>query len=259
MRAGHHRHGPRGGILGKLLVLGAVLGALAALAWMLFMPMWATHWLRQRTGFDVSVQSLMVNPFSGRIVARGVAINNPPTFPRSEFLQVREFEAEAEVFSLLGDRPVFTRIKLDIGLVALVKREDGRTNLEVFRGYLAPAKPGRERPAESPPLRIRRLEVRFDRFLIADHTGRQPVVRDFPLNLERSFDNVTDTRQLMLPASLDQLIALSGAVGGLLPEELAQAVDRALRSGSDLIRELGRGRPVIFGGHADTLEESKKP
>lgn len=260
MRARRHRSGRRGGILAKLLVACAILFALAALAWMLLLPVWAAHWVRHRTGFDASVQSLMVNPFSGRILARGVAVNNPPTFPRAEFLQIREFEAEARLASLFTDRPVFTRLRLDIGLVALVKRPDGRTNLEVFRGYLAPTVPaGDGRPAEPAPLRIQRLEVRFDRFLIADYSGRQPVVREYPLNLDRTFDNVADPRQLMLPGSLDQLIALSGALGSLLPGELAQAVDQALRSSSDLVRELGRRNPVILDRAVDTLEESKKP
>lgn len=245
--------------MAKLLVFCAVLFSLLALAWMLLLPTLATKWVRERTGFDANVQSLMVNPFTGRIVARGLAVNNPPTFPRAEFLLVREFEADAELFTLFTDRPVFNHIKLDIALVALVKRADGRTNAEVFRGYLAPAKPGAGKDTTKRPLQIRRLEVRFDRLLVADYTRREPVISEYPLKLDRTFDNVTDTRQLMLPASLDQLFALGGAVGGLLPQELAEAVDRALRAGSDVMRELGRRNPSVFGGFTDTLEESKKP
>lgn len=245
--------------MAKLLVFFAVLFALLALAWMLLLPTLVTKWLRDRTGFDASVQSLMVNPFTGRIVARGVAINNPPTFPRAEFLLVREFEADAQLFTLYSAKPVFDHIKLDVALVALVKRDDGRTNAEVFRDYLAPNRLGAGKEREQRPLRIRRLEVRFDRLLVADYTRRVPVVEEYPINLDRTFDNVTDPRQLTLPASLDQLFALGGAVGGLLPQELADAVDRALRSGTDVMRELGRRNPTIFGGFTDTLEESKKP
>jgi hypothetical protein len=245
--------------MAKLLVFFAVLFALLAMAWMLLLPTLVMKWLRDRTGFEANVQSLMVNPFTGRIVARGVAINNPPTFPRAEFLLVREFEADAELFTLYSAKPVFDHIKLDIALVALVKRDDGRTNAEVFRDYLAPKRPGTGQEREQRPLQIRRLEVRFDRLLVADDTRRAPLVEEYPINLNRTFDNVTDTRQLMLPASLDQLFALGGAVGGLLPQELADAVDQALRSGTDVMRELGRRRPADFGGFTDTLEESKKP
>ncbi len=245
--------------MAKLLVFCVVLCALLALAWMLLLPTLATKWLRERTGFEANVQSLMVNPFTGHIVARGVAINNPPTFPRAEFLLVREFEADAELFTLFTDRPVFARIKLDIALVALVKRADGRTNAEVFRGYFAPTKPGVSKETPKRPLQIHLLEVRFDRLLVADYTRREPVISEYQLKLDRTFENVTEMRQLMLPASLDQLFVLGGAVGGLLPQELADAVDHALRAGSDVKRELGRRNPNIFNGFTDTLEESKKP
>ncbi len=256
------RHGPslRGGILTKLLVFCAVLFAVVALVWMLFLPMTATRWLRTRTGFDTSVQSLMVNPFTGRIVVRGLAINNPPTFPRPDFLLVREFEAETSLLSLFSDRPEFERVALDIALVALVKRADGRTNAAVFRDYLLPASPSGPQPAgQARPLRIRRLELKFDRFLVADHTPRQPVVRDYPLHINRTFENVSDPRQLLLPVAMDEFFALGEAVGGLLPSELAQAFDRALKAGTETARGLGQRAPAVLGGFTDALEESKKP
>ena len=80
-----------------------------------------------------------------------------------------------------------------------------------------------------------------------------------PLQLDRTFANVTDAQQLLLPASLDQLFALSGAVGSILPADLTGAIDRAMRSGTDVMRELARQRPTIFQGFTDALEESRKP
>jgi hypothetical protein len=192
--------------------------------------------------------------------ARGLVVNNPPTFPRPEFLQVREFDLDADAFSFFSSKPVVNRVTLDIALVALVKRADGRTNAEVFRSYLAdPA----GRPAASVrndhAFLIRRLDVRFDRLLLADYTGRQPVVRDYPVNLNRTFANVSDSRQLMLPGSLDQLFALGGAVGGLLPETIGRVVENALHSGTDLFKGVVRPDKQVFNRFSDTLEESKKP
>jgi uncharacterized protein involved in outer membrane biogenesis len=248
----------RGGILPGLLALVAAGAALIALAWMLLLPAAVTTHLRQRTGFDADVQSLMVNPFTGRVVARGFVLGNPPTFPRHEFLQLREFEAEAEILSLFTDRPVIRRLRLDVSLVALVKREDGRTNTQVLQGYLA----GRTTavpPGPRRPFLIRKLELKIDRFMLIDHSRRDPVVRDYLLLLERTFENVADTRQLLLPVSLDELFTLGGAVGNLLPADLTGAIDRALRSGTEVMRELARERPAIFTGFTDALEESKKP
>jgi uncharacterized protein involved in outer membrane biogenesis len=276
----------RGGILAGLLLFLAAGCALAALAWMLLLPVVVTAQVRSRTGFDATFSSLMVNPFTGHVVAKGFVLANPPTFPRREFLQVREFEIDGDLLTLFSDKPVIRRLRLDIALVALVKRADGRTNTQVFQNYLAgsPANSSYPRvadpiapapstanpaaysnsaaqpaPAKRHPFLIRELQIKVDRFLISDHTGRDPVVHDYALQLDRTFANVTDAQQLLLPASLDQLFALSGAVGSILPADLTGAIDRAMRSGTDVMRELARQRPTIFQGFTDTLEESRKP
>lgn len=255
----------RGGILLKFLVLLAALFAVGALAWMTLLPYVVTSQLRRLTGFDVAIETLMVNPFTGTIRARGLVVNNPPTFPRPEFLQVREFEAEADLVSLFTRRPVVDQLKLDIGLLALVKRANGRTNLEVFRGYLdAPPSPDRPMPAKPErstgrAFTIRRLSVRFDRLVLADYSGAKPVVNDYPVKLDRTFTNVTDSRQLLLPDSLAQLFALGGAVGSLLPEDIGKVLDNALHSGRDLLQGVRRPDTEAFHGFSDALEESKKP
>jgi hypothetical protein len=259
MRADVRNASARGGILPGLLTLGAAVAALAALAWMLLLPVVVTTRLRSRTGFEASLQSLMINPFTGRVVASGFELNNPPTFPRKEFLDMREFVADVELMTLFSDKPVFRRVRLDVALLAMVKREDGRTNAQVFQNYLAGEGPAPAQPAKGRPFLIRKLEVKFDRFMVIDLSRRQPVVREYALQFDRSFDNVTDTQQLLLPTSVDQLFALGGAVGTLLPADVAGALDRAIRSGTDVMREMTRNNPVIFDGFTDALEESKKP
>lgn len=252
----------RGGIRLKLLLFLVGLAAIASLAWMVLLPGIVTSRLRQRTGFDASVASLMVNPFTGRVVAQGFVLNNPPTFPRPEFLQVRAFEAEVEMFTLFTSRPVFTRVTLNVALLALVRRPDGKTNASVFQSYLTEDAPGPQPAGREEPRRaflIRHLEVRFDQLRIADYTHKDPVVRDYPIKLDRTFTNLTDSRQLVLPGSLDQLFALGQAVGTLLPEEAGQALDRAMRSGTDAVRELTRRDRPVVPRFTDALEESKKP
>lgn len=252
----------RGGVLFKLMLMLAGGCALAALAWMMLLPYVVASQLRQRTGFDVAFQALMFNPFTGEIRARGLAVNNPPTFPQPEFLQIRACDATVDMLSLFSDRPVIDRLSLDIGQVALVKRADGQTNMDVFRGYLGnekaapkidPAKPAAD------AFLIKQLHVRFDRLLLADYTHREPVRREYEVKLDRSFTHVTDSRELLLPDSLNQLFAIGGAVGSLLPEEVNRVLDEVLRSGKDLLKRVPRPNTEALRGYTDALEESKKP
>ncbi|MBW7895290.1 MAG: hypothetical protein H3C27_09275 [Opitutaceae bacterium] len=251
----------QGGVLLKLLFILAGLLAAAVLAWMVLLPHVVASHLRQRTGFDVAFQALMVNPFTGELHARGMVINNPPTFARPEFLQAREITAVAEGWSWLGDKPVLKRLELDIALLALVKRADQRTNMEVFRGYLGPKAPGRA-STESGSARhylIKELRVRFDRLLVADHTKRVPVVQDHAVKLDRTFTNVGDIRELLLPEALNELFLLGGSVGSILPDEISRIFDQVLGSGQDLMKRTPRPETEALKGFSDALEESKKP
>ncbi|MFI5335319.1 MAG: hypothetical protein ACHQ5A_00940 [Opitutales bacterium] len=251
----------RGGVMLKLLLLLAGVLAAGALAWMALLPYALTSWVRDRTGFDVAVDTLMVNPLTGRIHARGLVLGNPPTFPRTEFLQVREFAVDADLATLFSAKPVLRHVTLDVALIALVKRADGRTNLEVFRDYLADQAEagGGGTLTRQKSFQIRRLDVRFDRLLLADYTRSKPVVRDYPLRYIRTFTNVNDSRKLLLPTSLDQLYSLGGAVGSLLPEEAGRIVDEAMRSGEGMLKSVPPPNTRAMNGYSDALEESKKP
>jgi hypothetical protein len=250
----------RGGILIKCMVLLTAFLASVALVWMLAFPYATSTWLRNRTGFDLKVESLMVNPITGKLSARGVVINNPPTFPQPDFLRVREFAVDAEAWSMMTAKPVINLVKLDVEQVTLVKRADGRINAEVMRSYLADpaARPVPGNTTHGREFLVRKLEVKFDRLQVVNYTGSKPVISNIQLNLDRSFSNVTDRQQLLLPASLDQVFDLGGAVGGLLPEDIGRMLDSALRSGTDLLKQASPAGKV-FDGFSDTLEESKKP
>lgn len=250
----------RGGVLTKCLLFLVVLGAVGALAWMALLPSFVSSWVRERTGFDFKAAAFMANPFTGSLTARGVVITNPPTFPTPEFLEVNEFSFKADAWSLLTDKPVFERVTLDIKQVALVKRADGRTNAEVFRSYLANqgGQPVPETTARGKRFMIKTLHARFDRLVVADYTGPRPTRQEHAVQIDRMFSNVSDASQLLLPASLDQLFALGGAVGDLLPADIGRVLENALRSGTDFLKQIPTDARA-FTGFSDTLEESKKP
>ena len=258
--------GQRGGILSKLLLLLVVGFAIVALAWMLFLPAVLTTQLRQRTGFDATVESLAVNPFTGTVKLRGLVVTNPPTFPVHDFVRVREFYADAEVFSLWSDRPTFQSIRLDVDTVTLVKRENSQTNADAFQQHLAEPTDGRPRPPASRPSRqflIRHLAVRIDRLVIEDRSTRSPFSREYRLGLNQSYENVTDVKDLLAPAALQSLAPVAIALKGLVPGDLGQAIGDAVKdvgkAGEGFLKSAGHKAGEKVKGYFDALEESRKP
>ena len=274
-------HGPNrersrcGGIFFPLLVWLAVLFALGAFAWMLLLPEVVTGQIRSRTGFDASVASLSCNPFTGRLTIRGLVLTNPATFPTGDFVQLREFHAVAEVWSLFSDRLVFDDLALDVRKVALVRRADGRSNAEVFAQNLGfagntPAPPTSPMSAAplAPPARkflIRRLALRVDQLVLADYSGAKPDVREFNLAVDQHYENVTAAKQLLVPDVLRRVAAedLGPVLGRLVPGDFGRALGDtardAVKSGEVLLKDAGEKATDLLHGLREKLEESKKP
>lgn len=252
----------KGGALFKLVAFLAVIFAFVALAWMLFLPVLLTTEIRRRTGFDASIKQLAVNPLTATISLQGLVLSNPPTFPVTEFLEVRNFQANAEVFSLFTDRPTFATMTVDIAKVTLVKGREGRTNAQAFQRNLETSRDGGPRPPSSAVARnilVRRLHLQIDRMVIADHSFREPRTREYTLGINQRYVDVTDLAQLAAPKVLQELAPVAAAAGELLPENLGRMFGDAAKSGAAAVKDVGRNTTEKAKRFFDALEESKKP
>lgn len=249
----------RGGCLFRLMLFLAFIGAAFGLAWMLFLPSVFCGRLRNRTGFDAEVASLAVNPFTGRIVLRGLVVTNPPTFPTPEFLQVSNFEAGIDLWTLFRDTLVINDLTVDVRQLTLLKRSDGRTNADIFCENLADRVPS---PAATKSRwLIRRLQLRFDTLTLADHSERKPQIRDYTINLHLRFIAISDVTQLLVPEISRSLITSGAAVGigAFLPASLSKIIDEAMRGRAGRLKSAVPKRADTFNGFIDKLEEMRKP
>ena len=246
----------RRGVIGfKLLLFLAILFACLALAWMILLPFAVTRLAQERTGFGIEIQTLYANPFTANLELRGLVITNPPAFPRKDFVEVREFRADAQLFSLFGHRPIIDYIVVNMTGITLVKDQRGLINTRVFQEGLAGPSPGSLPPPTAAPAReflIKRLQVRLDRLVIADYSRRKPDVREFTLNFSHTYDNVTSAKQLAAPFA-DIFAPVAGAIGGILPE-----TDAALRAAGGRVKETGRKTGEAVKGLFDALEKTLK-
>jgi hypothetical protein len=280
----------------RLLVLAVVLGAVVALAWMLFLPVVVMAQIRSRTGFEVSAASISCNAFTGKVIIRGLVLNNPASFPVRDFMELREFSAEAELGSLWADRLVLEALTVDFRKVTLVRRADGRSNAEIFSQNLfgltlppastAPLPAVAPAPASVPALPvaapgpaarpaasgeaprkflIRHLTLRFDRLVLEDHTTAKPLVQEHALALDQRYENVTDVQQLLVPEVLRRVAAenLGPVLGVLVPGDFGRALRETARTAADrgatLLKDAEQKGADLFKGLREKLEETRKP
>lgn len=283
MRATRWTRRREGGVLSHLLLFLVIVGALGALAWMLLLPEYLTRQIQSRTGFDATVSSLSCNPFTGRLTIRGLVLTNPASFTTGDFLQLREFRAVGDVWSLLSDRVSLDELTLDIRRIALVRRGDGRSNADLFAQNLgfvpipamtpasrptptvAPSTPSEVAPSPAKKFRIMRLAIRVDQLVLADYSGAAPDVKQYDLAVDQHYENVTEPKQILVPEVLRRVAAenLGPILARLVPGDLGRALGdsarAAARSGEALIKDAGSQATDLLHGLREKLEQSRKP
>ncbi|HEY0944934.1 MAG TPA: hypothetical protein VGD81_06685 [Opitutaceae bacterium] len=255
----------RAGALASLLLLLAGFAALATLVWMMFLPALVAYALEARTGFGVRIERLAANPFTGQVALTGFAIDNPAAYPSRNFVQMRAFRADAQLFTLFGRRAVFDDVQIDVESVAVIKAADGTVNLDLFRSRLAslgagggagaaPTSPA-VNPAGKMEFLIQRLHVRFDRLSYTDLTAPRSTTREFNLGFDHRYTNVSDPAQLLVPALFRRLGESGGALEGLLPARFGGSAG----DGAGLLGHAGRKAAEGLKSLFRTLEDSRKP
>lgn len=274
----------RGGAVFKLLVFLAVSFGVLTAAWIFFLPLVLASTLTKRTGFEVKVERLVINPFSSNVDIDGLVVLNPPAFPHSDYVQVRNFQAQAPLSSLFGERPEFDYVRVDVAHMSFVRNADGTLNATLFYDRLFPLekplteKEEKERKSKasaaggkaSPKIvrepalprprmafLIHRLELKIDQVTVADYLGNNPTKRDFTLGVNQTFLEVTDAKQLFTPAMLRAIAPAATTIAALVPGDLGKVLAAAAGGGSP--RDPSKKPADVVKSLVDTLEESRKP
>jgi hypothetical protein len=242
----------------KALLFLACLGAAAAVAWMVFLPRLVERELRQVTGFDVRMKVLTANPFTGRVVVRGLTALNPPAYPERDFVQLTALRTDVNLFSwAFEDHVTIDDLDFDLGKVELVRLHDGKSNF----GECSAAFNGPPVTQGPPPKRlkylIRHLHVRLEELVVADYTGSKSQVKTYRLNIDQTYSNVTNPAQLLVPQVVNTLYAfgLHHDISQLLPGEFGVALADAI-GGVSTIASKGKD---LLKGVFDKLDHSSKP
>lgn len=247
----------------KLLAIAALVLVLGAAAWVLALPRVISSVVRNRTGFEVKVQQLRVNPLTANVSVRGLVVENPADWPERAFVDLREFRADAKLLSLFGDRLEVEELVVDIARVTLVRNREGKLNAVKFRDGFAgaePAKapapqprtqpqPGSGEPASAPQFLIKRMVVRLDRITYADHSGRQPRVRDYPVAIDRELADVDSVAELISPLYGANIAVVTEALGGMFADSVA-----LLKGTGDALKDAGQKATGTVKGFLDKLK-----
>lgn len=186
-------------------------------------------------GADIEVQEVHVNVWRSNVLLTGIQFRNPPDFPGDTAVEIERLNMSYCPLSLFTRTVRLSHMELDVRRAVLVTNEAGQMNLlHIARrgGMGEPAAPppvppapeaatrNREREKFAVPeervrragkkMHIERLTFRLAEVEMRDYSGEasEPHVRNYRLNLERTFSEVDSLDVVAQAVGADLAMAL---------------------------------------------------
>ena len=127
---------------------------------------------------------------------KNLKLLNPSGFHTRTMIDIPEFYVDYNLSDFFKGRVHLEKLKLSLGEFVVVKNEKGALNLNSIKGVQSGkenAKPAPEPAGKAPAFRIDRLQLIIGKVIYKDYSkGGEPAVREFNINLNESYQNITN-------------------------------------------------------------------
>ena len=254
-------------ILRSIIGLVIAVVALVAIVCLFFLAPITSRTIKSRTGYDVKIQKMSVNPFTGTAIIDGFVLTNPAgEFKTPGFVDLTALHADVVLLSLFKDQLVVNSAKLDLPAVTLVRRASGPSNAELFverlGGESAPAQKPAQKPDPEPskPFKflIKKLDLNLGKIVIASEPANgAPTSREVKINLKETYKDISDPKQLATqsPALASSLLGVGIQITDLIPGKYGDNVNKVLKDGAKILEN---PKEAAAGAAKGLLDKLKK-
>lgn len=247
-------------VLGKLLLVMAIVFVLGAIAWVLLLPRVVAAQIHSQTGFNVTVDHLSVNPFTANVEIDGLILKNPAGWPVDNFLELRQFKADGSLSSFFSNRIVANEVILDVARCTVVRDKKGEINAAVFSNALtgkstAPAaNTAQPKPAaKTKEFLIKHMVLKFDTLVYADYSGEKPATKEYDLKLNSELHDVDSVAKIVKPITSASIGVLADALNGAI-----NGRTNLLKDATGAIENAGKKAGEKLKGLLDSLDKKKR-
>ncbi len=223
---------------------------------------------RALTGLNLTIGRLDVGIMNQRLVVADLRLGNPASFKDPIMVDLHELYVNYDLAAMMQKRVHLRELRIDLREFYIIKNTDGTLNLDALK----PAEDKDKKPAASKggqlPVQIDTLHLRLGKIVYKDYSaGGSPSTQEFVLNLDETYQNVTDPKSIV-PLIIGKVLMNTtiGQLANINPTEMLSkyAVNTAElgKMGLGGFASLGKGAGAIGSGIGDstkkTTEELKK-
>ncbi len=152
------------------------------------------------TGLRMDIGTLRVSVTKTYIDIKDMVIFNPPHFNDKVMLKAPEVYIDYDLPAILKKKVHLNEVRIDLRELTIVKNRANKTNLD----YVKDLKPKQGKAAEEASgeqgrrLQIDNLRLKIGKVIYKDYSaGEKPQVSEYKINLDSSYKNVKNTKEIM--------------------------------------------------------------
>lgn len=186
-------------ILGVLLLVIAIIAGGLVIGRNTIADLAVRKTIGHLTGLELSIQSIKIGLLSTLIDITGIIIDNPEGYPDKIMAELPVIYVDYNLGALIKGKVVLPELRLHLKEFNIIKNSDGKLNISSIRVVKEQKEkvPEKEK-AKAPPIDIGSFHLKIGRVVYKDYSrGTPPTVKEFNLNLDETYRNITDLKALV--------------------------------------------------------------
>ncbi len=215
------------------------------------------------TGLGLEIERLDIGIVKTLVDIDGLRLLNPKGFVDRVMVDIPEVYVDYDLGAFLQKRVHLRELRLELKELAVIKNKEGLLNLDSLKavqsakGKDTSAEKGQAKPAE---VSIDLLSLKIGKVIYKDYSkGAAPAVREFAVNIDERFENITDLQKLARLILVTALVktpiaSLTGFDLSAISADVSQAVKDAAATAHEAVKQAGEAAGEV----ADEATESLK-
>ncbi|MFH1799687.1 MAG: AsmA family protein [Candidatus Omnitrophota bacterium] len=262
-------------LLIKLVVSLVVVLVVLVLARNVVVKAAVENGVKMVTGMPLSLGKLDLNFQNSFVDLEDLVVKNPSGFHDTSLVEIPKIFVGYNLSDILKGNVHLNHIQFDMKQFTVVKNERGELNLDRLKALQgtqqAPAQTTQREPkapAKPMPIQIDMMHLKIGKVVYADYSGGQPSTKEFRINLDQSYENITDLNSVvrlivlkaMLSSGISNLVnfdigSLEGTLAGAFNTSTKLAAQAAAQS-LDALKTAAGDPSAIAGQVGGVLKDT---
>ena len=230
--------------------------------------------VKMATGMPLSMDKLDLNFQNSFVDLENFVVKNPSGFHDTSLVEIPKIFVGYNLSDILKGKVHLNNIEFDMKQFTVVKNERGELNLDrlkALQGIQKTSVPATQEkpktPAKALPIQIDMMRLKIGKVVYVSYSGGQPSSKEFLINLDQSYQNITDLNSVvrlivlkaMLSSGISNLVnfnidGLEGTLTGAFSTSTKLAAEAAAKS-LDILKT-DAGHPSAIAGQVEGVLKS---